>query len=67
MLQVHAILGHDLLDSVPSMVVRLPLTVADDRIGVRHEMLVFMKPYVNVTPKGCALLLRAMDRINASG
>ena len=30
-------------------------------------MLVFMEPYVNVPPKGCALLLRAMDRIEASG
>ena len=67
MLQVPAILGHGLLDGVPSMVEGLPLTVADQRVGVGREMLVFMEPYVNVPPKGCALLLRAMDRIEASG
>ena len=67
MLQVPAILGDGLLDGVPSMVEGLPLTVADQRVGVGREMLVLMEPYVNVPPKGCALLLRAMDRINASG
>ena len=30
-------------------------------------MLVFMEPRVNVGPKSCAILLHAMDRIEASG
>ena len=67
MLQVAAILGHGLLDGVPSMVDGLPLTVTNDRVRVGREMLVFMEPYVNVPPKGCALLLRAMDRITTGG
>src|SRR4051812_44188232 len=67
MLQVPAILGDSLLDGVPSMVDGLPLTVADQRGGVGRKMLMLMEPYVNVPPKGCSLLLRAMDRIEASG
>ena len=67
MLQVPAILGHGLLDGVPSMVEGLPFTVADDRVEVGRGMLVFMEPCVKVPPKGCAVLLCAMDQINASG
>ena len=50
-----AILGHDLLDGVPSMIERLSFTVADDCVGVGSEMHVFMQPYVNVVLNGCAL------------
>ena len=39
-----AILGDSLLDGVPSMVEGLPFTVADGRVGVGREMLVFMEP-----------------------
>ena len=67
MLQVPAILGHGLLDVVPSMVEGLLFMAANDRVGVAREMLVFMEPYMNVPPKGCALLPHAMDWINASG
>ena len=67
MLQVTAILQDSLLDGVPSMVEGLQFTVADNRVGVGREMLVFMEPYVNVLPKGYALFLRAMKRIEASG
>ena len=66
MLQVLVILGHGLLDGLPSVVEGFPFTVADDRVRVGREMLGFMEPYVNVPSKGCALLLHAMDRINAS-
>ena len=66
MLQVPAILRHGLLDGVPSMVEGLRFMVVDDRVGARGEMLVFVEPYVNVPPKGCALLIRAMDRIETS-
>lgn len=60
------ILGHGLLDGVPLMVEGLPFMVVDDLVGVGHEMLVFMEPYMNVPPKGGALLLRTMKRIKAS-
>ena len=49
------------------MIEGLPFPAADDHAIVGREMHVFMEPYLNVPPKGCALLLRAMDRINASG
>ena len=67
MLQVPTILGHGLLDVVPSMVERLAFTIADDCVGAGREMPVFIEPYVNVSPKGSALLLCAMDKIEASG
>lgn len=62
-----AILGHDLLDGVPSMVERLRPTVVDEFVEVGFEMLVLMEPNMNVGPKCCALLLRALDQIDASG
>ena len=65
--QVAAILRHGLLDGVPSMFEGLWFTVTDDRIGVGCKMLMFMEPYVNVPTKGCALLLRVVERIKASG
>ena len=61
-----AILGDGLLDGVPSMVEGFPLKVVVPRVRVGREMLVLMEPYVNVTPEGGALLLRAMDKIEAS-
>ena len=53
--------------SVPSMIEGLPFTDADECFGLGREMLVFMEPYLNVVPNGCALLLHAMERIKASG
>ena len=67
MIQVCAILGHGLLDGVSWMVEGLPFTIADDRVGVGREMLVFMEPSMNVGPKCCVLLLYVMDRIKANG
>mgnify|MGYP005845436403 CR=1 FL=1 len=60
-----AILGHNLLYGVPSMVEGLRFMVVDDRVGARGEMLVFVEPNVNVVPKCCAHFLRAMDHIRA--
>ena len=67
MLQVPAVLEDNLFDGITSMVEGFPFMVVDDHIGVGREILVFMEPCVNVPPKGCALMFRAMDRIKANG
>ena len=58
--------AHNLLDGVPSMVERLSPRTLDEFV-VADEILVLMEPSMNVSPKCCALLLRAMARIDARG
>ena len=64
--QVVAILGHDLLHDVPSMLIDFTPTVVDEPIEIGLEMLVVMKPSVKIGPKCLALLLRPMDQIDVS-